>query len=477
MGFIEKVAEINSAINGVVWGIPMLILIVGTGIYLTCKMGFFQFKHFGYALRNTLGKVFKKEEGVKAGEGAVTPIQAVTTALAATVGTGNIVGVTGAIALGGPGAVFWMELSALVGMCTKFCEVTLAINYRERNAQGDWIGGPMYYIKNGLGKKWAWLGGVFAALGALAAFGIGNMTQINSIASSLTSAINTIAPATTGSDGIISLIIGIVMAVICALVYLGGIKRIGEVCEKLVPVMAVIYIVSSLILIFINIGRFPEIIRQIFVGAFNPSAIVGGALGITLIEAAKRGVSRGVFSNEAGLGSAPIAHAAAETPGPVDQGLYGIFEVFADTTVICTMTALVILMSGTPIPYGENPGVALTNAAFAMVYGNGATIVVAIGISLFAGSTILSWGLYGTRCAEYLFGSKVIKPYQIIFCLMVIVGATMNLSLAWDIADTLNALMAIPNLIGLLALSPVVYKLVKEYSAKHFGKNQAADHL
>lgn len=473
MSFIDKVAEINSAINGVVWGIPMLVLIVGTGIFLTCKMGFFQFKHFGYALKNTIGKVFKKEEKVEAKEGSITPIQAVTTALAATVGTGNIVGVTGAIALGGPGAVFWMELSALVGMCTKFCEVTLAIKYRERNDQGDWIGGPMYYIKNGMGKKWAWLGGVFAFLGAICAFGIGNMTQINSIATSITSAINTLFPATSGSNGLICLIIGIVMAVICALVYLGGIKRIGQVCEKLVPVMAIIYIVSSLILIFINIRVFPEIIRQVFVGAFSPSAIVGGALGITLLEAAKRGVSRGVFSNEAGLGSAPIAHAAAETPGPVDQGLYGIFEVFADTTVICTMTALVILMSGTPIPYGSNPGVALTNAAFSMVYGPGATIVVAVGISLFAGSTILSWGLYGTRCAEYLFHStKVIKPYQILFCLIVIVGATMNLGLAWDIADTLNALMAIPNLIALLALSPVVYKLVKEYSAEHFSEKK-----
>ncbi|MDO5110671.1 MAG: sodium:alanine symporter family protein [Clostridia bacterium] len=452
----------------------MLILIVGTGIYLTIKMDWFQFRHFGYALKNTIGKVFKKGEKVEAGEGAITPIQAVTTALAATVGTGNIVGVTGAIALGGPGAVFWMELSALVGMCTKFCEVTLSIKYRERNEKGDWIGGPMYYIKNGLGKKWAWLGSVFAVLGALCAFGIGNMTQINSIATSITSAVTTVVPSTIGSEGIICLIIGIVMAVICALTYLGGIKRIGAVTEKLVPVMAIIYIVSALILIFINIGRFPEVIRQVFVGAFNPSAIVGGALGITLIEAAKRGVSRGVFSNEAGLGSAPIAHAAAETPGPVDQGLYGIFEVFADTTVICTMTALVILMSGTPIPYGENPGVALTNAAFSMVYGPGATIVVAIGISLFAASTILSWGLYGTRCAEFLFGTKAIKPYQIIFCLMVIVGATMNLGLAWDIADTLNALMAIPNLIALLALSPVVYKLVREYSAEHFNRDLKA---
>jgi len=468
--FAEQIASINSTINGIVWGIPMLILIVGAGLYLTIRLGFFQFRHFGYAMKNTIGKVLSKEgraEAAKSEKGSITPMQAVTTALAATVGTGNIVGVTGAIALGGPGAVLWMEISALVGMATKFSEVTLAIKYREKNVHGDWIGGPMYYIRNGLGKKWAWVGSIFAVLGAICAFGIGNMTQINSIATSMGSAITTLFPATLGSEGTIALICGIVMAIVCAVTYLGGIKRIGEVTEKLVPVMAIIYIVSSLVLIFLNIGSFPEVIRQIFVGAFNPSAIVGGGLGITIVEAAKRGVGRGVFSNEAGLGSAPIAHAAADTPGPVHQGLYGIFEVFADTIVICTMTSLVILMSGTAIPYGENPGVLLTNAAFAEVYGPMASVVVAIGLTLFAGSTILSWGLYGTRCAEYLFGSKVIKPYQIIFCLMVIVGATMNLSLAWDIADTLNALMAIPNLIGLLFLSPVVVKLVKEYKAEH----------
>ena len=367
-----------------------------------------------------------------------------------------------------------MEISALLGMATKFSEVTLATKYREKNDKGDWVGGPMYYIRNGLGKKWAWLGGVFAVLGGICAFGIGNISQMNSIASSVTSAVTTIAPATVGKEGTIALIAGIIMAIVCFVTYIGGIKRVGEVTEKLVPVMAIIYIVSSLVLIFIHIGSFPEIIRQIVVGAFNPSAIVGGALGIGVIEAMKRGVSRGVFSNEAGLGSAPMAHAAAETPGPIQQGLYGIFEVFADTTVICTMTSLVILMSGTPIEYGQPAGVELTNAAFAMTYGKYASVVVAIGLSLFAGSTILSWGLYGTRCAEYLFGSKVIKPYQILFCIVVVMGAVMDLSLAWDISDTLNACMAIPNLIGLLLLSPVVIKLAKEYSAEHFPEKQKA---
>ena len=469
---MDKIMAINSTVNGIVWGIPMLILIVGTGIYMTVKLNFFQFRHFGYAMKNTIGKVLDKSQKVEAQKGAITPMQAVTTALAATVGTGNIVGVTGAIALGG--AVFWMEISALLGMATKFSEVTLATKYREKNDKGDWVGGPMYYIRNGLGKKWAWLGGVFAVLGGICAFGIGNISQMNSIASSVTSAVTTIAPATVGKEGTIALIAGIIMAIVCFVTYIGGIKRIGEVTEKLVPVMAMIYIVSSLVLIFIHIGNFPEIIRQIVVGAFNPSAIVGGALGIGIIEAMKRGVSRGVFSNEAGLGSAPMAHAAAETPGPIQQGLYGIFEVFADTTVICTMTSLVILMSGTPIEYGQPAGVELTNAAFAMTYGKYASVVVAIGLSLFAGSTILSWGLYGTRCAEYLFGSKVIKPYQILFCIVVVMGAVMDLSLAWDISDTLNACMAIPNLIGLLLLSPVVIKLAKEYSAEHFPEKQKA---
>ena len=468
---MEQFVAINKAVNGFVWGPVMLALLVGTGVYLSVAVGFIQFSKIGYWWKNTIGKIFKKGE---AGDGEITPLQAVSTALASTVGTGNIAGVTGAIVLGGPGAVFWMEISALLGMATKFSEVTLATKYREKNDKGDWVGGPMYYIRNGLGKKWAWLGGVFAVLGGICAFGIGNISQMNSIASSVTSAVTTIAPATVGKEGTIALIAGIIMAIVCFVTYIGGIKRVGEVTEKLVPVMAIIYIVSSLVLIFIHIGNFPEIIRQIVVGAFNPSAIVGGALGIGVIEAMKRGVSRGVFSNEAGLGSAPMAHAAAETPGPIQQGLYGIFEVFADTTVICTMTSLVILMSGTPIEYGQPAGVELTNAAFAMTYGKYASVVVAIGLSLFAGSTILSWGLYGTRCAEYLFGSKVIKPYQILFCIVVVMGAVMDLSLAWDISDTLNACMAIPNLIGLLLLSPVVIKLAKEYSAEHFPEKQKA---
>ena len=474
--FLTTLAEINDKINAFIWVKIGLVLLIGTGILMTCCTKWFQISHIGHWWQQTIGGMFRRDSGVhaKTDKKTISQFQALCTALAATIGTGNIAGVSAAIVIGGPGAVFWMEISALLGMATKFSEVTLATKYREKNDKGDWVGGPMYYIRNGLGKKWAWLGGVFAVLGGICAFGIGNISQMNSIASSVTSAVTTIAPATVGKEGTIALIAGIIMAIVCFVTYIGGIKRVGEVTEKLVPVMAIIYIVSSLVLIFIHIGNFPEIIRQIVVGAFNPSAIVGGALGIGVIEAMKRGVSRGVFSNEAGLGSAPMAHAAAETPGPIQQGLYGIFEVFADTTVICTMTSLVILMSGTPIEYGQPAGVELTNAAFAMTYGKYASVVVAIGLSLFAGSTILSWGLYGTRCAEYLFGSKVIKPYQILFCIVVVMGAVMDLSLAWDISDTLNACMAIPNLIGLLLLSPVVIKLTKEYSAEHFPEKQKA---
>lgn len=465
MTLAERISAINSAINSVVWGVPMLLLIVGCGLYLTVRMNFFQFAKFGHAMKNTIGKCFGKNAQKEAAAGSITPMQAVTTALAATVGTGNVVGVTGAIALGGPGAVFWMWVSALVGMITKFSEVTLSIHFRERNAKGDWVGGPMYYIKNGMGPKWKWLGMLFALLGSFAAFGIGNMTQINSIATSVTSAINTVAPSSADYNTYLCLGAGIVVALICAMTYLGGIKRIGSVTEKLVPAMAAIYIISSMVVIITHFGHIGRVLEMIVVGAFNPDAVVGGAAGITMSQAMTRGVSRGVFSNEAGLGSAPIAHAAADTKGPVQQGLFGIFEVFMDTIVICTMTAMVVLMSGTEIPYGTDRGVLLTNAAFAEVFGSGASIVVAIGLALFAGSTILSWGLYGTRCAEFLFGSKVIKPYQVLFCILVVVGSVMELDLAWSIADTLNALMAIPNLIAVLALSPVVFKLLKEYKA------------
>ena len=455
---MELIVKVNSFLNGIVMGWPGMILLVGTGVYYTFRCGGIQFKWFGYIMKNTIGKIFEKKE---AGEGAVTPFQAVCTALAATVGTGNIAGVTGAIALGGPGAVFWMWISALFGMCTKFAEVTLAIHFRERNDKGDWVGGPMYYISKGLGKNWKWLGSLFALFGMLAAFGIGNMTQINSIVTSISGTINSFTPINVNTA---NLIIGIIVAIFCAIVLIGGLKRIGQVTEKLVPFMAVIYILSALIIFFAHIGNIGNVLRSIFVGAFTPSAVVGGAAGIPIPAAVKRGVGRGVFSNEAGLGSAPIAHAAADTDSAVRQGCFGVFEVFADTIVICTLTAFAVLMSGTPINFGQAAGADLTIAAFGTTFGRVGGIIISVGLTLFATSTILSWCLYGTRCAEFLFKTtKIIKPYQVIFCLVIILGAVTELSLVWDIADTLNGLMAIPNLVGLLGLSPIVIKLTREY--------------
>lgn len=467
--------EIVNYLNGIAWGPWMLILLVGTGVYLSARVGFLQFAKFGYAMKNTVGKLFQKQT---AGKGEVTPFQALSTALAATVGTGNIAGVTGAIAVGGPGAVFWMWLSALFGMVTKYAEVVLAVRYRERNAKGDWVGGPMYYIKNGLGAKWNWLAIVFSLLGALAAFGIGNMTQVNTIAGAINNAIDAFG----GNTGAVSfeafgqvipvssIIIGAIVAFIVALTLFGGVKRIGSVTERMVPVMAAVYIVCALSVVFTNIGSVGKVFAMIFQGAFNAEAALGGAIGITIMTTIQKGVGRGVFSNEAGLGSAPIAHAATSETDPVKQGLYGIFEVFMDTVVICTLTALTLLCgveSGVAITWGQSAGAELISAAFATVFGNQiASVIVAVGIGLFALSTILSWSLYGTRCFEFLFGGKGVGVFQTVFVFMVIVGATLKLDLVWNIADTLNGFMAIPNLVALLGLSGVVVKLTKN----HFDK-------
>ncbi|MEG0035937.1 MAG: amino acid carrier protein, partial [Oscillospiraceae bacterium] len=391
-GIVEFITNVNNAVNDVVWGIPMMLLIVGTGLYFSIRLGFLQFRKFGYTMKNTIGKIFHKTESEK---GAVTPFQAMTTALAATVGTGNIAGVAGAIALGGPGAVFWMWVSALFGMATKFSEVVLAVKFRERNEKGDWVGGPMYYIKNGLGKNWKWLAVLFSIFGAIAAFGIGNMTQVNTIAGSVVTLVDQFTNGTaTAPEMTIRIIVGVVIALFTALVIIGGVKRIGSVTEKLVPLMSLIYIVGALMVVITNIGSIGEVMKSIFVGAFNPSAVLGGAVGIGIMQAMKRGVGRGVFSNEAGLGSAPIAHAATSETDPVKQGLFGIFEVFADTIVICTLTALTVLMSGTAITYGEEAGAELTIAAFTGTFGGkAASVIITVGITLFATSTIFSWGL------------------------------------------------------------------------------------
>lgn len=472
-GEIEMtIAEFVNKLNGIAWGPWMLILLVGTGIYLSARVGFIQFTKFGYALKNTIGKVFSKQS---AGEGEITPMQAVTTALAATVGTGNIAGVTGAIAVGGPGAVFWMWISALFGMVTKYAEVVLAINYRERNEKGDWVGGPMYYIKKGLGKGWTWLAMVFSLLGALAAFGIGNMTQINTIAVSINTAIDAFGGNTSAVSvnflgqvvPVSSIVIGLVIAVIVALVLFGGIKRIGAVAEKLVPMMAAIYVVCGLTVIGMNFGSLGKVFAMIFKGAFSAEAALGGAFGITLMNTIQKGVGRGVFSNEAGLGSAPMAHAASSETDPVKQGLYGIFEVFMDTIVICTLTALTLLCGvegGVGITWGQSAGAELISASFGTVFGTQAgSLIVAVAISLFALTTILSWSLYGSRCCEFMFGSKALPVYQTIFVLVIVIGAALELELVWNIADTLNGFMALPNLVALLGLSGVVVKLTKEH--------------
>ncbi|MEE1014805.1 MAG: sodium:alanine symporter family protein [Lachnospiraceae bacterium] len=463
---VNLITEINSAINGFVWGLPMMALILGVGIYLSIRCGFPQFRHFVHIMKNTLGKAFEKTEKK---EGAVSPFKAMCTALAASIGTGNIAGVSGAIAIGGPGAVFWMWVSALLGMCTKFAEVTLAVKYRERNKEGDWVGGPMYYITNGLGKNYKWLACVFSAFGALAAFGIGNMTQINTIAGTINTAIAGFIPTTESQQTVIAWVVAMICALICAVVLIGGIQRLADVCSLLVPVMALIYIVAALIVIIFNISALPETLAAIVIGAFNPSSVAGGLAGVGIKTAITKGVGRGIFSNEAGLGSAPIAHAAADVNHPVEQGIYGVFEVFMDTIVVCTMTALVVLLGvGVQnIEYGTDIGANLTIMGFQSVFGGGFPgVAVAVCLTLFALSTVLTWALYGSRCVEYLLGHKASKVYQVIFCLFACIAGTVELSLAWAIADTLNGLMAIPNLIALALLTPVVVKLTKEYFAK-----------
>lgn len=448
---MDFIMELNGTINGFVWGPPMLFLLVGTGVYLSFRTNFFSILKLGYVLKNTFLKMFSKDVQ---GEGEITPFQAVATALAATVGTGNVAGVATAIALGGPGAIFWMWVSAIFGMTTKFGEVVLAVKYREKTDDGRFVGGPMYYIQNGL--KWKWLAIIFSIFGALAAFGIGNMVQSNSVAASLQETFS-VPPLATG----------IVLAVLTALVILGGIKRIGAVTEKLVPFMAAIYILGAIFIIVMNGSHIPEAFGLIFKHAFTPAAASGGFVGATIATAMRRGISRGVFSNEAGLGSAPIAHAAATTDHPVRQGLWGVFEVFMDTIVICTLTAMAIMVSG--LWNSGVTGAALTTQAFNEAIPGGGYIV-SIGIMLFAFSTILGWSYYGERCAEYLLGKKAILPYRILWIPMVVVGSIGGLEFLWDLSDTLNGLMAIPNLIGVLLLSGTVISLTKEFFAKEKSK-------
>lgn len=460
---IEIITAVNQAVNNFIWGVPAMVCIIGVGLWLSVRTGFLQIRKFPYAIKTTLGRMFRKKD---ASDGSITPFQAVCTALAGTVGTGNIAGVAGAIAIGGPGAAFWMWCSALLGMCTKFAEVTLAVHFREKSSSGEWLGGPMYYIKNGLSRHWQWLAVLYAVFGVLTVFGTGNATQVNTITAAIDTALLEFGLVEAGFLPTLNLVIGILVAMLVAMVLLGGIQRIGKVSEKLVPLMALLYIVMSVGVVALNLPQLPGVLASIVGGAFNPRAVTGGVVGSFFLSMQK-GVSRGIFSNEAGLGTGSIAHACADTKKPVVQGMFGIFEVFADTIVICTLTALVILCSGTPVQYGTAAGAELTISGFTATYGGWASLFTAVALCCFAFSTILGWGLYGSRFVAFLFHSdKVVRPFLVVYSFVAILGATVDLGLLWSIAETFNGLMSIPNLIALLLLSGTVVRLTKEHFAQ-----------
>ena len=441
---MQAISDFIGQINGIAWGPWMLALILGTGFFLMIGLKLMPLSRLGYGFR----MLWRGRKSV--GEGDITPFNALMTSLSATIGTGNIAGVATAIFLGGPGALFWMWCTALVGMATKYAEAVLAVKYREVDEDGNHIGGPMFYIKNGLGSKWVWLGGVFAVFGALAGFGIGNTVQANSVADALNA-----------KFAVPHLATGLVMAVLAALVLIGGIRRIAEVAGKLVPFMAIAYVLAGLVVILMNIGDVPGAIALIVKSAFNPVAATGGFAGAAVWAAIRFGVARGVFSNEAGLGSAPIAHAAAKTDSPVRQGTVAMLGTFIDTIIVCSITGLVIVISGAWTG-GEN-GAALSAAAFESALPGIGGYIVTLGLALFAFTTLLGWSFYGEKCVEYLFGVKSITPFRILWIVAVPIGATSDLKFTWLVADTLNALMALPNLIALLLLSPVVFNLTKEY--------------
>ena len=457
---IEIITRVNQIVNNFIWGLPAMVCILGVGLLLSVRTNFLQIRKFPYAIKTTLGRIFKHKD---ASDGTMTPFQAVCTALAGTVGTGNIAGVAGAIAIGGPGAVFWMWCSALLGMCTKFAEVTLAVHYRERSDAGEWVGGPMYYIKNGLGKRWQFLAVLYSLFGVLTVFGTGNATQVNTITTAIDTALLEFHIVAEDILPTLNLVIGILCAMLVAMVLLGGIKRIGSVSEKLVPFMALFYVILAVGVVLLNLPRLPYVIEEIFAGAFNPAAFTGGAIG-RLFLSMKNGVSRGIFSNEAGLGTGSIAHACADTRKPVKQGMFGIFEVFADTIVICTLTAMVILCSSVPVNYGTAAGAELTISGFTATYGSGASLFTAVALCCFAFSTIIGWGLYGSRFATFLFKTdKIVRPFFVVYSFVAILGATLDLGILWGVADTFNGLMSIPNLIALFLLSGTVVKLANEY--------------
>ena len=463
---VSVIETVNNAVNGFVWGLPMLVLLIGTGILMTCLTRFFQVSHFGYWMKHTVGSIFT-EKHITAHTGkndeAITQFQSLCTALAATIGTGNIAGVAAALAAGGPGAIFWMWIVAFFGMMTNYSENVLGIFFRNRDEKGAWHGGAMYYLRDGLGAKkgcrqiGAVLAVLFSVFCLLASFGIGNMSQINSIAGNMQSAF-----------GISPFVTGVALMVIAALVILGGIKRIAAVAEKLVPFMAVAYVLGAFVIVFAHAGNIGPAFAAIFKGAFGLRAVGGGIVGSGVKMALTWGMKRGVFSNEAGLGSSVMVHSSSNVREPVRQGMWGIFEVFADTIVVCTLTAMAVLTSGlvdleTGAVLSDAVKTALVGEAFSTVFGSFGPMFIALAILLFAFSTVLGWSHYGATAWAYLFGSKSTVIYKVVFVAFIVIGATMDLTLAWDLSDTFNGLMAIPNLIGVVALSPIVMQITKNY--------------
>ena len=468
---LETITNANGFVNGIVWGPAGLALLFCTGLIMSLRTGFFQFGHFGYWMKNTIGAIFTNKNitaHTEKEDKAISQFQSLCTALAATIGTGNIVGVATAIISGGPGSIFWMWVMAILGMMTNYAENVLGIFYRRKNAAGEWSGGAMYYLSDGLGSKKGCrkLGRVLAVLFAcfcvLASFGIGNMSQINSIAGNMNAAFQ-----------VPNLVTGILLMVLSALVILGGLKRVAAVTEKVVPVMALFYIVGALTVVLTHVTSIPAAFVSIFKSAFAMKAAGGGVLGYGVSRAITWGFKRGAFSNEAGLGSSVMVHSSSNVKEPVQQGMWGIFEVFADTIVVCTLTALVILTSGfvdldTGHMLTDVQGSALVGQAFSTVFGAFGPKFIAVAILLFAYSTVLGWSHYGTKAFEYLFGTRASRGYQLVFVVMVVVGATMKLDLAWDLSDTFNGLMMVPNLIGVLSLSGTVAKITKNYVDRKF---------
>ena len=478
--FFEQLANINNVINDFVWVKIGLVLLIGTGIIMTCCTKFFQVGHIAHWWKTTIGSVFKKDSNAtkKTDKKTISQFQALCTALAATIGTGNIAGVAAAIVIGGPGAVFWMWVAAFFGMMTNFSENVLGIYYRRRNADGEWSGGAMYYLKDGLGKYkgcktlGSILATLFAIFAILASFGIGNMGQVNKITLNMEAAFfKNVSLGTLGGIPVINIIIGVVLMILGGLIIIGGLQRIASVAERVVPFMAILYVLGALVVVFMNIQNIGAIFASIFRFAFGIEAVAGGAVGVTLSQVITQGCKRGVFSNEAGLGSSVMVHSSSNVKEPVKQGMWGIFEVFFDTFVVCTMTAIVVLSSGS---IDLNTGLALegvndatlVSQTFGQTFGPVGEMFVAVAMLLFAFTTVLGWSQYGTKAVEYLFGAKGVKVYKVIFVLMIVSGAVMTSSLAWDLSDTFNGLMMVPNLIAVVALMPLVAKITKNYVSR-----------